>query len=419
MTNPIKWVLLGLILLEYVWMWVSFVLSDRQLKKPLPASVRDIYDADAYQRWLLYRRECRRLSLWRNTVMTVVTLGLFAFDVFALLYRALGLDGIAGGWGGLVLMLLFAVFGWVLGLPFDYVETFRVEEAYGFNTSTRKTFWMDRIKNLILEALLDVALLAAVIFFYHLMGLWLIVGVFAVLALFMVVMSMFSLPFQRLFNHFTPLEDGPLKQRLLQLFTANGYAIHSIYVMDASRRTTRANAFCAGLGKQKKIALYDNLVNHYTEDEITAVFAHELGHAKHRDTLVMTMMQLAVFAVLAICIGLMVATDAFSVAMGFPAGAVNVTAVMIALLYVVSGPLLTLVSLPAKAVSRRMERHADRFAAQNGLGAPLVSSLKRLVRDNFGDLNPHPVLVCVNDSHPSVAERIECIQEASGDEKGA
>ncbi len=413
-SNPVKWGLLILILLDYLWSLLVFRLSDRQLKKPLPESVRDIYDAEAYSRWLAYRRDCRRLSFIRNTVLTGLTLVLFAFDLFAWVYYTLRLDAVPGGWGVVYLMMLFALFSWVVGIPFDYADTFLVEEKHGFNKSTRKTFWLDELKQGILNLLLNTGLLGASVGLYKLIGLWLVLGLFIILAVIMVVSSLFTLPLQRLFNRFTPLPGGPLRDRLNRLFDANGYGIRSIYVMDASRRTTKTNAFCTGLGRQKKIALYDNLVNKYTEDEITAVFAHELGHAKHRDTLTLTLLQLVVYAILSLCIGCMVATDAISVAMGFAAGSVNMAAVLIALFSVVSEPLMTVIRIPINLVSRRMERAADRFATENGLGEALISSLKRLSKDNLSNLNPHPFLSLLEDSHPTITQRIDWIRAAEG-----
>lgn len=405
--NPIKILLLALILVDYLWSFVTYALSDRQLKKPLPDTVRDVYDETAYRKWLTYRRECRRFSLVCNAVLTVLTILLFWCDAFAVVSEWIGVGGLGGE---VLLMVCYTLFTTVVSIPFDYYSTFVIEEKHGFNKSTKKTFWLDELKNALLETGLMCGLLAAVSGLLTVMGKWLIVGVFALLAVSMLVMSMFSLQFQKLFNRFDPLPEGLLRDKLNRLFTSNGCAVKSIYVMNASKRTTRANAFCTGLGKQKKIALYDNLVNNYTEDEITAVFAHELGHDKHKDTLMLTLCQMVLYAVLAAGIGLLVLTDTFSVGMGF--ASVNVAAMMIALFSVLAEPVLMLLQIPMNLISRRMERGADTFAARNALGEPLISALKRLSRDNFSNLNPHPFLSYIGDSHPPVAERIRVIRAA-------
>lgn len=406
--NPLYWLPIGLILLGYLWSFIQLRLSDSMLKKPLPAEVADIYEPEAYRTWLEYRRDCRRHTVRRGAVMTLLTLLLFAFNVFSLVWNALGLEALRI-WGGMILLVLFSVFSTLVGIPFGYYATFVIEEKYGFNRSTKKTFWLDVVKELVLDVVINCGLYAAVSNMYGLLGpVWMTVGVFGFFSLVMIVVSCFSLTFMKINNKFTPLEDGSLKQRLTALFEANGYRVRTVWVMDASRRTTRVNAFCTGLGKAKKVALFDNLVNNYTEDEITAVFAHELGHAKHRDTAVLTVMQLVIYGMMAAVIGLLCATPDLSEAMGFTG--VNLCGVLIAVMTVYFEPLLTLLRVPANLISRRMERNADRFAAANGLGEPLVQALKRLSRDNFSNLNPHPFLSFIGDSHPTVAQRVRVLR---------
>lgn len=411
--NPIKIILLAVILLDYLRSFVSYALSDKQLKQPLPENVRDVYDEEAYRKWLIYRHDRRRASLVRNAVMTVITVALFWLDAFAVVYNAFGINSEAGE---LLLMTVFCVFSAVISIPFNYYETFVIEERHGFNKSTKKTFWLDQIKSLLLNTLLMDALLAFTYSLYAWIGAWFFVGVFGILTVIMIFASMFSLTFQKLFNRFDPLPDGALRDKLNALFSANGYKVRSIYVMNASKRTTRVNAFCTGLGRQKKIALFDNLVNNYTEDEIAAVFAHELGHAKHRDTLMLTVGQIFLYGVIAAGIGALVISPVFSLGMGFDG--TNIAAMLILLFSVLAEPVLAVLMIPLNILSRRMERRADTFAAENGLGDALISSLKRLSRDNFSNLNPHPFLSYIGDSHPPISERIRVITEAQEKRNG-
>jgi STE24 endopeptidase len=194
------------------------------------------------------------------------------------------------------------------------------------------------------------------------------------------------------------------------LFAAHGYTAKEIYVMNASKRTTRANAFCTGLGKGKKIALFDNLVDNYTEDEITAVFAHELGHAKHRDTLKLVGLQAIIYAAMSLLITFMLTSETVSLALGFDT--YNAAGAFIALSAVVLGPVMTILMAPINILSRRFERAADTFAVDNGLGDPLVDALTRLHRDSLADLNPHPFLSAIGDSHPTLGERIQVVRSA-------
>ena len=407
--NPthFKYLLLGLILLEYVWSLVCYRMAAVQRKKPLPDCVKGVYDDEQYARWMAYAKEKKRMGFYHNILMTLFTLSFFAFDLFAVVYRAIG-D--MNGWGIVILMVLFSVVSRLLELPTDYYFTFVIEEKYGFNKSTKKTFWFDQLKNLILNGVLNVALMLIAYNLQNALGTWMALGMFLFLMLFMVITSFFSLGFQKLFYKFTPLPEGALRDRLVGLFNAHGYTAKEIYVMNASKRTTRANAFCTGLGKGKKIALFDNLVDNYTEDEITAVFAHELGHAKHRDTLKLVGMQAVIYAAMSILITFMLTSETVSLAMGFDT--YNAAGAFIALSAVVLGPIMTVLMAPINILSRRFERGADTFAVDNGLGDAMVEALIRIHRDNLADLNPHPFISAIGDSHPTLGERIRVIREA-------
>ena len=407
--NPIhfKVLLLLLIVFEYVWSLIHHYLAAKQRKKPLPDCVKGVYDDEQYARWMAYTKEKKRMGFYHNILMTLFTLSFFAFDLFAVVYRAIG-D--MNGWGIVILMVLFSVVSRLLELPTDYYFTFVIEEKYGFNKSTKKTFWFDQLKNLILNGVLNVALMLIAYNLQNALGTWMALGMFLFLMLFMVITSFFSLGFQKLFYKFTPLPEGALRDRLVGLFNAHGYTAKEIYVMNASKRTTRANAFCTGLGKGKKIALFDNLVDNYTEDEITAVFAHELGHAKHRDTLKLVGMQAVIYAAMSILITFMLTSETVSLAMGFDT--YNAAGAFIALSAVVLGPIMTVLMAPINILSRRFERGADTFAVDNGLGDAMVEALIRIHRDNLADLNPHPFLSAIGDSHPTLGERIRVIREA-------
>ena len=407
--NPtaFKFILLGLIVLEYAWSLVCYFLAAGQRKKPLPDCVKGIYDTEQYNRWVAYTKEKKRMGFYHNIFMTLFTLAVFAFDAFAVVYHAIGVTGM---WGAVILMLVFSVVSKLLELPTDYYFTFVIEEKYGFNKSTKKTFWFDQLKNLILGVILNTALMLLAYTLQKLMGMWMALGLFVILMLIMVITSFFSLFFQKLFYKFTPLPEGELRDRLMGLFAAHGYTAKEIYVMNASKRTTRANAFCTGLGKGKKIALFDNLVEGYTEDEITAVFAHELGHAKHRDTLKLVGLQAIIYAAMSLLITFMLTSETVSLALGFVT--YNAAGAFIALSAVVLGPVMTILMAPINILSRRFERAADTFAVDNGLGDPLVDALTRLHRDSLADLNPHPFLSAIGDSHPTLGERIQVVRSA-------
>lgn len=408
----LKGVLIGLILVDYAWSWIRYLLSTRQQKKPLPTAVKGVYDKEQYARWVSYTGENRRLDMIRTGLVTLVTLGIFAFDLLAWVDRALRVGGI---WGSILLLTLFLGLFQLLELPLDHYATFVIEEKYGFNKTTKATFWLDRLKGFLLSLGLDLGLMLAADILQRLMGLWMTVGLFAVLMAVTVVGALFPLKLQRLFYRFTPLPEGELRERLVGLFNLHGYNAKEIYVMNASKRTTRANAFCAGLGRGKKIALFDNLVDYYSEEEITAVFAHELGHAKHGDTLKLVSLQAVTYAAVSLLITWMFNSDIVGPALGLETH--HVAGAFIALSAVVLGPVMTLLMTPLHVLSRRFERAADRFAVENGLGDALVEGLTRLHRDSLADLNPHPFLSAIEDSHPTLGERIQGIRKAQGKQK--
>ncbi len=403
-----KYVLIGLAVLFYLWDVVGVILSTRRQKKPLPAAVEGIYDVETYTKWRAYQAERRRFSLITGAVTTLFIVAILAFDLLAWGVELLApIDG-DGLTGECLLMAAFCLISALLDLVPNYISTFRIEEKYGFNRSTRKTFWGDFIKNTVFSTAFNVGLMAAAALSLMWLGPWMAVGLFGVLMAFALVSAMFTLPFQKLFYRFDPLPEGSLRDRLDALFAQNGYRVRDIYIMNASKRTTRANAFCTGIGKRKKVALFDNLVNNYTEDEIVAVFAHELGHAKHRDVPVLLLCQTGVYAVLSLVIGGMLTWDAVTVALGLET--VNVAASFIAMTVCVLGPVMTLVRIPFNLISRKMERRADTFAADCGLARPLGEALRRISRDNFADLDPHPLLSAIEDSHPTVGERIQLLE---------
>ena len=407
----IKYLFIGLILLDYLWKLFEVYLSSKQMKKPLPACVQGIYDEEQYNRWVSYTHEKRRFSLISGAITTALMVAILAFDLLALLHSAAGSLLGASGYGADALMVVvFCLFFSAAEIIPNYIFTFRIEEKYGFNKSTKKTFWGDTVKGAILSLCINLGLCMGAALLYDLIGLWLTVGIFGVFMLVLLVSSVFSLHLQKMFYRFVPLEEGSLRDRINGLFVSNGYQVQSIYVMNASKRTTRANAFCTGIGKGKKIALYDNLVNDYSEDEITAVFAHELGHDKHKDTAVMVLLQTVIYAVISVLIGLTVASSAVSTDMGF--ADVNAAGMVLVLSMAALSPLMTLLMIPFNMISRHMERRADTFAADCGLGQPLMDALKRLSRDSLSDLNPHPFLATIGYSHPAVGERVQVIEKA-------
>ena len=386
-------------------LYTSWLSEQWRKNHPLPDNVADVYDEAEYARWEKYSAEKKRVSLCGSFISAVLLAGMFAFNGFAALSRALSSGEYANS---VQLVLVWTLISTLVSLPFGYVDQMKIEQKYGFNRTNLFTFILDEVKEFVVGAGLLCTVVCASIACWHALGGYFILAVYLFIAVLMLVISTFSLTFMKLFNKFRPLEEGSLRSRLEELFTRNGYKIRNIYVMDASKRTTKANAFCAGLGKYKEIALYDNLVDNFSEDEILAVFAHELTHFKHNDTRILTLLNLIRFLPAAMLIYLMAVNPQLLGELGFDG--VHFGMILITVMEAAFMPIMTILSVPINAISRRCERRADAYAARIGLGEAMVSALKKLARGNFSNLNPHPLNVKLSYSHPPISERVRLMQ---------
>ena len=332
---------------------------------------------------------------------------LFGTNVFSFIWERLPGGAVVKS---LLLLLIWTAALTVLSLPFDWAREKRIEAKYGFGKTDTGTFVRDEVIGFAVNVLLNAALYLAVAWCWNRFGPAGFIGVFILLAVFVLVFSALSTTFLRLYNKFTPLPEGTLREALSALFREAGYELEDIYVMDASRRTTKANAFCSGLGRFKKIVLYDNLVNGYTEEEIAAVFAHELGHYRRRDTMKNTAFTLLLMTVVTLAALWFAVTPAISLEYGFDA--MRPVFGVILLQSVALTPVMTLCMIPRAAMARSFEYRADAAAAESGYGEAMISALKKLSRDNFSDLNPHPAVVALEYDHPTTADRIRAIRKS-------
>lgn len=404
-----KLLILCVMTFDLIYDLVMRALTVRQRKKPLPECVRDIYDEAEYLRWLDYTTEKSRVGLIGTVSDFVLGLLLFGTNVLSAVYYAL-----PGGTyvRSALFMTVYALFLTVWSVPYEYYVTMKLEGRYGFNKTTVSTFVRDTISNFVINTVVNIALVLLAELMFTGMGAWAFVLLYGVIALFMLAVNMLSMTFMRIFNSFTPLEEGSLRTRLVTMFREAGYELSDIRVMDASRRTTKVNAFCTGLGRFKKIALYDNLVENYTEEEIAAVFAHELGHFKHGDTAKLTVYNLLTMGVLTLMIAAFALVPQISLDYGFTE--VSFAFAVCALSGVLLSPVMTVLGIPSAFLGRRYEYRADRMAVELGFGEAMISVLKKLSRDNFAELEPHPVIVALEHNHPTVGQRIEAIKRGEG-----
>ena len=402
-----KLLILCLLVLGSLYRFALNFVQHRSANNPIPENVTDVYDPETYHTWRRYSAENCRLSFLSTALSLLISLVLLWSDSYAAFASLFG--------GGiftqlLAVILLESLVGAVTDVCISYYRTMVIEEKYGFNRSTMKTFVTDQIRNLILEIGLSLLLAWLLSVLHRAMGDWMILlFAGAVFALTLAISFLYPI-FSRIGNKFLPLEEGELRDRLMALLSKHGYQVKAIEVMDASRRTTKLNAYFTGFGKLKTIVLYDNLVNVMSTEEICAVFAHELGHGLHKDVLKQQIMNFGNLLLMALVVWLAVRDPQLHQAFGF--AEVNYGFAYI-LLGIGLGLVQPLTGMAMNAYSRHAEFRADRQAVQEGYGSAMVTALKKLARENFAHLAPSPINVMLEYSHPPLSDRIAKVNEYS------
>jgi STE24 endopeptidase len=384
------------------------VLELRALQPELPPEFCDVYDEEQYHRSQDYTKAKLRFSQVKDAVMLAATLAFLlsgGFNWLDVTARSAGLGNIGTGLlftGGL--MLLSSLFS----LPCAVYFTFVLEERFGFNTTTPKTFVLDLLKGIALAALLGGPLLAAIFWFFetasHAAWLW----CWGAVTLFTLLLQFFApVLLMPLFNKFKPLEEGELRQAVSDYAQAQHFAVQGIYTMDGSKRSAKLNAFFTGFGRFRRIVFFDTLLSKLTIGEIVAVLAHEMGHFKHRHLLKMTAASVLHTGLVLYLLSLLLNNPQLFAAFGMEHVSIYASLVFFSFLY---APAELLLALLFNFFSRRNEYQADAWAAADGKAADLISSLKKLSIHNFSNLTPHPLNVMVNYSHPSVLQRIVALR---------
>jgi len=392
---------------------LSYVMDYLEYKaknKPIPDNVQDVYTEQTYQTYLNYSKAYTKINLIEGVPLFIITLLLLIFNGFGWLANQ------SHDWfnspylSTLSFLGILFLFSLLWHLPFKIYKTFVIEQTYGFNKTTKQTFIKDRIIGLILTIVLGGGIIVLLEFlFIRFDSLFLVVAFVAVMVIFLIINMGYVKVLLPLFNTLTPLEDGELKQKIEALANKHDYTVQNIHVMDASKRSTKLNAFFSGFGKFKNVVLFDTLIDKMDEDAVVAVLAHEIGHAKHKDIIknvVMSAVQLfIILALLYIVLTQDVFTNAFDVEpihFGF-------SIFMFSLLF---EPLSLLTSTVSNLLSRKAEYKADHFAKQNVSDEAMVRALKILAKENFATLTPHPLTVFISYSHPPIDQRIHAIKQA-------
>lgn len=408
MAQTILYLIVAFILFEFVLSKVLSVLNLKTWDQPLPAEVKDLYDAEKYAQARDYAKANFRFGAISSTISLVITVSFLVLGGFA------WIDTIARSFSDspiLQALIFFAILGTgssILSLPFDVYSTFVIEDKFGFNKTTPAIFVSDKIKNILLAVIIGGGILALLTFLYLLLGdkFWL--AAWAVVAAFSVLMAMFyTTLFLPLFNKLTPLEDGDLRQSIENYSSKVNFPLTNIFVIDGSKRSSKANAFFSGLGHKKNIVLYDTLIQDMTTDEITAVLAHEVGHYKKKHVLQSIVLSILQMGVMFFIFGWLVGSPLMAEVLGAKESSFHLSLVTFSLIY---SPISLVLGLFMNLFSRKNEYEADTYARDTYSAEPLISSLKKLSVNHLSNLKPHPAYVFVNYSHPTLLQRINAMR---------
>jgi len=393
--------------------WLA-MLNYKHRNEPIPEEVQDVYDTDKYKKWLEYNMENHRFSMIVRTINFIIfvlmlSLGIFVWfdDLAVSISSSIRIQT-------LLFLGFYFLLSFIVGIFTSYYDTFKIEEKYGFNKATKKTFFMDKVKSLILTIIFGGGLVYLILVIFKYAGnLFFLYTWLALVVIFVLTNILYVRLIVPMFNKLTPLEDGELKDAINAFAKKVGYEVAQISVIDASKRSSRLNAYFTGFGKLKKIVLYDTLIEKMSTDEIVSVLAHEIGHNKYKHIWFnMIQMTLTLLVYIGVFV-LVLQNEVFSTAFGFTESNFGFSLILFAVLLEPIGVLLGLVSA---TFSRKHEYQADAYSAVQYSPLSMESSLKVLGRENFSNLTPHPLYVKLTYSHPPITDRIKAIRKIQTDE---
>ena len=413
------YLILAILIVDFLLERVLEYLNTIRWSDALPDELKGIYDEDRYRKSQLYLKEKQHFSWVTDSVTFVAMVAILCLGGFVWLddlLRRISENPI------LLALLFFGIIGFISSLvmtPFELYGTFVIEEKFGFNTTTIKTFILDKLKGWLLGVLIGGGILALIIWIYTTTGnyFWLIV--WGVITLFMIFMSMFySNLIVPLFNKQKPLDSGELRDAIESFANKVGFRLKNIYVIDGSKRSTKANAYFTGLGGKKRIVLYDTLIRDHTTEELVGVLAHEIGHYKKKHTLQGIILSILQTGLMLFILSLFIRKDSalsdllcqalsgFSGLQAIPGFHLGILA--FGMLY---SPLSFILGILESMLSRTNEYAADRFAGINYNPVSLQNALKKLSVNQLSNLRPHPLYVFFHYSHPPLLSRLRALAE--------
>jgi STE24 endopeptidase len=405
----LKYLLMGIVIFGFAWEKILAFLNTSRAVPEIPTTLDQYVSRQKLKEAKNYQIANFKFGFWTGAFALVMTVSFIYFEIFG------KVDIWLRTWFENPIMLSLAFFAVIfigsdlLAVPFDYYRTFVIEEKFGFNKLTRKTFFMDKIKGYLLSIVVGGGLLVVLIWLIHLMDkdfwwqFWLVSAFFLIAAnLFYTVLI---LP---LFNKLTPLEPGELKEKIVSYARSVSFPLENILVMDGSKRSSKANAFFSGFGKRKKIVLFDTLIEQHTPDELVAILAHEVGHYKKKHVLLGMLTSVLHVGLLLFILSKFIFSQQISLALGGTEMAIHLNIIGFTMLF---SPISSFLGIALNMLSRKHEFEADHFAKTSFDGKPLAEALKTLSINSLSNINPHPWYVFVNYSHPPLLERLEKLEK--------
>lgn len=408
MANILYWTIIVIVVAEFAFDCVLRYLNIKASKQPIPKELEGLYDEETYKKQQAYTSERRRVSLLGSVLNTCITLGIFAFGGFALF----------DGWVrevtyypvlmAILYMLIFNVIGMIVDVPFSYYNTFTIETKYGFNRMTKKLFWTDLLKGTAISIVITSIIIGAVVWIYGMIPQWFWLVAWAVIGCFQLFMQYIYTDFiVPMFNKLSPLEDGELRSAIEDFAKKTNFSLENIYMQDSSKRSTHGNAYFSGWGKRKKVVIYDTLTEQLSTEQIVAVLAHEIGHQKHGHMTKMVVMMLSMMLLTLWLFSLVIDSKEVAMAAGCEMPSFHINIMVFSMLFT---PISMLTDMFTAIISRRHEWEADEFARVHGQGEGISEALKKMSKHSLANLTPHPLVVFMEYSHPTLLDRVKHLE---------
>jgi len=409
-------IIISLVIFNYLFSNILDYINHKNWKDEIPNELEDFYDKEKYKKAKNYALSKNKIGLFSSSISFILVFSLLFFNGYGIIdqfansdffksFESLKINSsfIQSG----VFFLILFILNSVISIPFSYYNTFVIEEKFGFNKTTKSTFFIDIIKSTFLSLFIGGILLFLALFLYDNLNegfwLWLWIG----LSLLMILINMFYADLiVPIFNKLTPLDDGELRNKIEKYSKDVGYLLKNIYVIDGSKRSTKANAFFSGLGPRKTIALYDTLIEKHTENELVAVLAHEVGHFKKKHIFSGLIMSIIQIGIMSFFFELCLKLPEISIALGGSESSFHLGLVGFSIIF---SPISILSGIIMNYNSRKNEFEADAYAKETFNGEDLSLALKKLSVDSLSNIYPHPLYVFFHYSHPPLIQRLRAL----------